>query len=372
MSRSSFHKPIFRAAHATGLAAIFAIAASATAQAASKVGWLWADQPNATSQYTPNVNYSYNSSGGSISVTPISTGYYQVNFGKLYSGSPSNVQISAFDTSGYCTSSSWGTEGAGQSAEMWISCFNAAGTPTNSYFTLLYQARTAPFGDAAKGIAYFWADQPTNSSYTPDLEFNYNSTGTPSTIVRTGTGVYEVTVPGLSKQGGNVQVTAYNGDKVKTNPSRCKSDGWNSNGSANIAIVECFDSTGAPADEKFNFAFTLNEPFGLTSAAHSKGAYAWTDKPQNKHVYTPDKTWNYSGFGGGKVTSQKLGTGSYQVSVPGSGGYDSSLALVTGYDDSTAGAYCNVVGWYPIDVQCYKQGGVATDSEFNVAFQTAE
>jgi len=366
---SSCNLAIPRAVRTACAVLVFALAGSATGQAASKVGWLWADQPNASNQYTPNSVYSFNSAGGAITVKPISTGFYEVILGKLYSSSPSNVQVSAFGTNGYCVSAGWGGEDSGKSALMGVRCFNAAGLPANSYFTLLYQDRHGSFGGSAKGFAFLWADQPTASNYTPNANYNYNSTATLNTVTRNGVGNYTVVIPGLSKQGGDVQVTGYS---TTATPVRCKSAGWGSFGSGTLANVVCFDGTGAPADALYSFAFALNEPFGYVSAGHSLGAYAWANKPGDEKIYTPSKTWNFSSFGTGRMTSQKLSTGFYEAGLPGNLSYSSSVAFATAFDEENSNAYCNIDQWYPIVVDCYAQGGAEIDSEFDVTFQTAQ
>jgi hypothetical protein len=361
-----------RVAQTIVLTAALASSALDAAQAGSnRIGWLLADQPNSSVPYTPNPLYSYNSVGNTISVTPLSEGFYRAEFGNLHTAAARNMQVSAYGTNGYCTASGE-TTGPNNAEEFFVSCFNVTGALANSEFTLLYQGRGAPFGTADKGVAFVWADQPTASSYTPGPGFNYNSTNNLNTVVRTAVGSYSVTLTGLSKEGGDVQVTAVNAVQSTSNPARCKSDGWGTNGSANVAKVECFDSSGAPADEMFSLAFALNVPFGITTLPRSRGAYAWTNRPTVRHVYTPEKIWNYGGFGTGRMTSQKIATGDYMVSLPGDLSYGSSLVLVTGYDNGNASAYCNVVDWFPIEIKCYSQGGGPVDSEFNVAFQTQE
>jgi hypothetical protein len=67
------------------------------------------------------------------------------------------------------------------------------------------------------GWAYLLADQPTSSSYTPPLAYQFNSSGATNTVVRTGVGAYTATLPFLAAYTGHVQVTAYG-----TGSERCK------------------------------------------------------------------------------------------------------------------------------------------------------
>jgi hypothetical protein len=43
--------------------------------------------------------------------------------------------------------------------------------------------------------------------------------------------------------------------------------------------------------------------------------------------------------------------------------------LVTAYGSDNG--YCNSGGWYPIDVDCYAQGGAPIREEFDVTYQTS-
>jgi hypothetical protein len=70
---------IKRGLQIAGLAVLCA-AASASAARATNVGWVFADQPGAVGSYTPDPAHSYNSSGGSITVTNVGVGTYTVDF----------------------------------------------------------------------------------------------------------------------------------------------------------------------------------------------------------------------------------------------------------------------------------------------------
>ena len=65
------------------------------------------------------------------------------------------------------------------------------------------------------------ADAPTAASYTPNLTYQFNSTGAVNTITRSGVGVYTVHFPGLDGNGGTALVTAYGGGNES-----CKVASW--------------------------------------------------------------------------------------------------------------------------------------------------
>jgi len=356
----------------SALAGLFVLAGADAAHATNKVGWVWADQPDASGPYTPDTSYSFNSTGGSITVTPLSQGQYLVDFDGLAGNDPSNVQITAYGTSGYCQSTGW-IKGFHGIAEASVQCFGAKGDPQNSYFTLLYQQRSAPVGNSAdKSMAYLLADQPGAANYTPNANFNYNATGTPNSVTRNGTGDYVAHLPGLVQSGGNVQVTAVDSSGAG---ARCKigANGWQSGATETFVSVACFDDHGAAADKMFSLAYTLHEPYGLTTEKHSKGAYGYAHKPKSLHAYNVYKPFAFSTLRAGAMTSQKTAAGTYSVnfrdSLP---SFTSSLVLVTSDKSAVSNAYCNVIEWFPIDVQCFKQGGNPIDATFNVTYQTAE
>jgi hypothetical protein len=219
------------------------------------------------------------------------------------------------------------------------------------------------------------ADQPTEASYTPDPAYQYNSTGGPNTMVRNGTGSYTATIPGLTKKGGNVQVTAYG-----KNPARCKVSDWSASDSGTSANVLCFDGTGVAADEKFTLAYTIGVPMGLWNYKHDKGnthygdsgAYAWADQPDNTKTYRPPHAFNYNGFDTGRLTVAWQQTGNYLVTLRGVEDLGAAGILVTANGDgnTTCSAGNTNEGYNPVEVNCFDQNANPVDSEFSVLFQT--
>lgn len=344
----------------------FAAAAAPAAQAADQFAWVLADRPDATAAYAPNPNDSYNSVGGTVTVTPLGTGYYRVDFGRLASAGHNNVQVSAYQTNGYCTAAGWDAKGPGNNGEAWVQCFDANGNAANAGFALFYQARTKLAGSSRKGNAFLLADQPTTARYTPNPLYSYNPLGQANTIARTGVGAYAVTIPGLSAQGGDVQITAYNPTGAPRVPARCKPVTWTSSKVANTIQVACFDSAGAPADQSFSLAFALQSSFAQGPAATQAGSYGWANDATATTAYTMPLPYNYS-FNTSLMTSQKVATGHYTVNIQGALSYRSSLALVTAYGDNNQ--YCAIQAWFPISVLCYQQGGAPIDAQFDVTFQ---
>src|SRR5262245_49816001 len=65
-------------------------------------------------------------------------------------------------------------------------------------------AWTSPTNAATTGWAYLWANQPGPASYTPDLRYQYNSTGAANTVTTVGVGQYRVFLPNLGANAGTV------------------------------------------------------------------------------------------------------------------------------------------------------------------------
>jgi hypothetical protein len=331
-----------------------------SAAAGPRVGFAWADDPNATQPYT--AADSFQSNGGTATVTPLGNGSFEVDFLRLAKEvQPSNVQVSTELTSGYCTATGWEI-GLHHGVSVFVNCYDAGGISQNNYFSVLYQSRDQLFGNASEGMAYLWADQPTEASYTPSLAYQYNSTGIANTMTRKGTGSYTATIPGLTRNGGDVQITAYG-----TSPGRCQTSGWTSDQSGTSVNVLCFDSRGARADKVFTLLYTLD--VDAAPASGLSGSYAWADRPERTQIYTPAHAYNYNGFGGGKLTAQKTGTGQYTVYVP-NAGVGNGVVLVTdrGMSNNNCSGGNGSLGWVPLQITCYDEEGNPTDAQFDVTF----
>lgn len=349
------------------LAGAFTQPALAGAQKGTRVAWGYSD---------PNGYICQNgcfSNKGVTGITQLGTGSYQITMSRLYAPGPSDLQISSEGSTPpfSCMTSGW-SNGYNETVDALVNCYDLNGNPADANFSFLYQSRDASFGSSDKGIAFLWADQPTEASYTPNLGYQYNSTGATNTMVRNATGSYTALLPGLTKKGGNVQVTAYG-----NGPARCVTSGWSSSGAGTSVNVLCFDGTGAAADEMFTLAYTIGEPLGLFSTRRlgDTGAYAWADKPANTKTYKPARAYNYNGFKTGELSVQRTAQGSYSVTVPDVVNQAEGVAvLVTANGGSNV--FCatgNLTeAWNPFQVFCYDQNGNPADSKFSALLQTDE
>lgn len=99
-----------------------------------KNGYAWADNPTVGS-YTPNASYSYNSSGGPISISRSGVGAYSVNFSGLGGGAGGgNVQVTAYGTdAATCKVASWSFAGDFTAS---VRCFQTGGSAVDTRFTI--------------------------------------------------------------------------------------------------------------------------------------------------------------------------------------------------------------------------------------------
>jgi hypothetical protein len=320
------------------------------------------------SEPTLDSAHSFNSAKGSVSIFYDGDGAYSVFFSNLYDGAPANVQVTAYNSSGWCNTGGSESDTEGNqptTAVVGVICYDAQGNRAPSAFTMLYQQRSAPFGSASRGIAYLQFGGSTTGSYS------YNSTGGTNTI-QYGTGTFTVTLPGLTKLGGNAQVVGTR-ETIRSTIPRCKLLDFGTGASSETVTVQCYGSLGArTTDIFFYLAYAVGEPLGVTGNSGTLGgAWAFVNDPTSTTAYEPISHYQFNGFGTGRLKAQKSGTGLYTVTIPGTLNYSSSVALVTAVGADNA--YCNLVGWTngTINVACFKQGGVPVDSRFNLSFQTA-
>lgn len=337
-------------------------ASAGTAVITTGVGWLWANKSHMTGSYTPDKTHSYNSSGESINVKRLSTGSYQIDFAGLYIDDlyPTDVQVSAVSTNGYCMIATWDNEGANGVARMYVGCFDASGNAADAQFNLLYQWEGAPFGSHDKGLAFLWEGNPKAAHHEAESAYSFNSTGGTNSITRNGVGDYIALFPGLTKAGGNVQVSA-----VALHPTaiRCKAAGWSTNSTGTRVHVLCFGS-GGPVNSWFSASYSIGTP-----VVHSGlGAYAFADKTNSTSTYQPAP--QYNGYSSAEVMAEKAGAGKYDVMIPGANGLSTSTVLATSVGNNSG--YCNISSANPIEITCYKQGGTPMGSKFSLTFKSSK
>jgi hypothetical protein len=228
----------------------FALTYTNLAASPRPMAYLRANSP-ASASYTPTLAYQFNSSGATNTITRSGIGAYTARLPNL-GANAGHVQVTAYGWgSGRCQVANWGPSGTTQQVR--VRCFNSAGTPRDTHFTLTFVSGISLVGSACcsngsgTASAYAWANSPASASYTPTLAYQFNSSGATNTIARSGVGAYRVNVPQQDLERGTVQVTAYG-----TGEARCKVASWTP--SAGVQ-VRCFDRAGDPKDTTFDATF---------------------------------------------------------------------------------------------------------------------
>lgn len=229
----------------------FTVAVVGSAAFTGRSGYAWIQSGAASVSADPF--YRFNPSGGDIMSTRTGTGAYTVRFeglGRTGTGDREGVMVNSYGgtTALACQPASWATVDG--HLDVQVRCFDAAGAPVNSSFTILVVDAARP--GARLGFAH--ADQP--SSGTPYAPANSAVRGTGSVLIeRPGTGFYDVSFNGFFRSGDLAEtflVTA-----TGETPGRCSigGGGWNfsnTDGGTATVSVQCTSPSGAAADLPFS------------------------------------------------------------------------------------------------------------------------
>jgi hypothetical protein len=208
-------------------------------RAAADRAFAFGNQPTAA-QYSPSAPGSWNPAGP-IKVIRIGVGHYHVVFANL--GTPTNSGQALVNAVGmgkaFCTLGEfWGGASASSDLALDVSCFNPAGAPVDSRFSVAFLR-------PAKHLAYAFGDSPFGASYSPDANYATNPAGGAITITRDALGQYIIWWAGVDTAilaAGNVQVSGV-GSK-----NQCKV----ASQTAETAFVKCYGANGALTDSYFS------------------------------------------------------------------------------------------------------------------------
>jgi hypothetical protein len=331
--------------------------ASAAPSGPSGSAFVWAHDPTSAS-YTPSSGYQWNSTSPWTAVNTVTrsgVGSYTVFLPGLAAVSGTVLVTAYGSTNDYCKVGSWGPNGTQQAVN--VRCYNSAGQPADSTYTLSYSNRSW----GSRG--YVWADQPGSASYNPSAPYQANSSGATNRITRSGVGTYQVILPNLGASAGHVEVTAYG-----YGSERCKTSGWGASGTDQSIGVRCFTAAGAAVDTYFTLTYVrdgnvLGEPVCCSSDGNPT-AYAWASQPTTAS-YTPVSNYHFPGWAASTIT--RVGTGDYTFKTPIN--LNSGNVQVTAYGGGSE--HCKVMYWNSsegIRVRCFAAAGSPVDSLFDVSF----
>ena len=294
-------------------------------------------------------------------------GNYNVVFGGLGNGLFSNVVVSGYGSGAdYCIVGGWFSTND-TDVQATVYCYNKTGNLTDHSFTALYQARTHS-DPTTPTVAFLWANEPTSPSYTPDLDYQYNPGGGTNTIVRNSTGNYTATLPGLTRRGGTVIVTADG-----SSPAHCQVSDWGSNSSGTTVDVNCTNGAGVATDEEFSLVYSIFETAGYGAGSGNGGAI-WASKDKDNNPYDLSTTYSIA-IDGEEMLGQRIGRGSYTWTMNVEDTWTNSTVIVTAY--GAPGNYCSTESWSSsstittVYVHCYSAAGAPADTRFTATFQLA-
>jgi hypothetical protein len=323
-------------------------------------GWLVARQPS-TFAYVPARIDQGNSGGYGDRVERVQLGDYYAIFDRIGNGFYPIGMVTALSAGARSCmiDDNFGNDVGGDPA-LEIDCFDRDGQPADARFV----ANIVLGGDGPTGtLGYTWADQESTTDYAPSADYSYLSSGAgPITVHRDRIGSYQVTMPGLGRQGGNVQVVAAKGGPA----ARCKVLALVRDGSDELIRVRCRDVSGQLVDADFMVIFT--DRVGLTGVPRRKAAYLLANRP-GAASYQPMAKYRYSSTGSiPKVT--RTAAGRYRVALPGMprGG----SAQVTAYGSGPS--ICQLTSIRTADlpqrigVACFDPDGARVDSRFMLSY----
>jgi hypothetical protein len=276
----------------------------------AQVAFAWIENPSTTGP-SPNTSYQHTPSGELIVTERLGVGYCRVLLpGHLGAGGTLQVTSAEFPgASNYVTVVENFLTFAGKlSCE--VKTFDAAGQFVDGDFNLVYRVG----GHPTDRTAYLWANLPTAASYTPATNYAFNGNRGNPTIVRTGVGAYQVTLPGLAPfaAGGHVQVSP-----IAINiPSRAQVGGWGPVGSDMRIDVRTFDGAGVATDRMFLLSYT--ETAAAQAPYSGSGAHLWANNP-TQSSYVPSSVYQASNgttAPPAPITITRAGIGTYDVVLP--------------------------------------------------------
>jgi len=201
------------------------------------------------------------------------------------------------------------------------------------------------------------------------LADTYNSTGQAVTFIRDGTGIEVVQFAGVL-HAGSAHVSVPSPFATSVNAS-CSVEGWISvpvsDPTALEVEVDCFDNTGASADEPFDLLVTK-------PAAAPHGVLDYDFVPQDPSMMNTTFAADQFNSSGAANSVTHASAGVYSLTMPGSGsaGNNQGTVKVSPVSDQPGG--CQAGSWtattsaQKITVRCFGPTGTPEDMPFTVTY----
>jgi hypothetical protein len=315
--------------------------------------------------YTWSANeplYNFNGQVGTINVSRISNGVYDVTFGNLGALAAGMVQVTPYNDKGTCSVTSWGPSGSSPTDfTAGVDCYSLAGHPQDTFFDLIMtEPETAPPG--TYDYAWVWKQASSGTLVGP---YQYNSAGMSNKVKHLGTGRYQVTFGGPASSGthGTVKVSPYG-----AGPGDCAASGWHGTSAGQVVDVNCYLPSGRPVNRRFDVTYAgRTNLMGLAGFPTVNALIGATGRVMTQ----------FDSLAGAHVTVSHTGLGAYNVQLNGTteqfGGGDVQISPIT-----VSRNHCVVADWSGgnsvktvVAVRCFNSHGSPVNSAFTVQFVEA-
>jgi hypothetical protein len=291
-----------------GLASVAALATTATAAEVQPQSCLPSCPPVVGSAYgwvsgtgdTWSISASYNSAGGTNTVSNPTTGVFIVTLPKLTAGG-GTVNVSGMSDN--CNVFEWSASLSGTTID--IRCFDELGDAIDAPFQFSFTTQRQnnfPF-------AYALVNDAVSATSTPSLAYQFDQ-GATITVVHPGTGVYTVRIPYAGYgPGGTAKVSGYGSN------AWCSVVALVGKTPTERVRVKCLDPDGLKTDSQFTITFQRQSD-QLDQKTLVSG-YATIYPPVASGPFAPAgnySTWNSTA---GAVTASKVQNGLYFVHFAG-------------------------------------------------------
>ncbi|GAA1616819.1 RNA polymerase sigma factor [Catellatospora bangladeshensis] len=315
---------------------------------------------NLNTQWSTAADYPA-TTGQQALVTHTGTGRYQVRLPGL-GAERAVTHVTAYRTvyrGRVCAVADYRRSGTDELVD--VRCFDHTGAPIDWWFTVFVAAAaggTQPYATVAYSAAGIRAAGTANSA------------GGTNSVTRTGTGRYQVQLPGrdFAAGTGGMMLTTFG-----TAAARCRVAGTASAGDALTVSVACQAvTTGAATARDSGFLLTYTDRAGPHRDGSAPSAYTLVSGGAAPHV---DAARSYSSDGETPSVS-RLNTGWYRLTWTSLGKFGDSVQL-TAYGDDDRYCHLGAINSYSappkltVDVYCHGNAGTLADGGFVASYLRA-